>query len=97
MMYVNSIEPGEHAIITMDHNSLIINSIVLVNGGNQLFSSIIGPGGNGKVTHLMANKHSLAINSALVQVPFMGGRPELSSFPSRILTIIFSHSTPASG
>jgi hypothetical protein len=34
-------------------------------------------GGNGKVIHLTANEHSLAINSASVQVSFMGGRPEI--------------------
>jgi hypothetical protein len=50
---------------------------MLVNGGTQLVSSSTGPGGNGNVIHLMANKHSLVINGALVQVLLMGGRPEI--------------------
>jgi hypothetical protein len=88
-MYVQPIVPGVHAIITTNPNSLIICGNMLVNGGNQLVSSSTGSGGNGKVIHLTANKHSLAVNSALVQVSFMGvnsalvqvlfmgGRPEI--------------------
>jgi hypothetical protein len=68
-----------------------------VNGGNQLVSSSKGPGGNGKVIHLMTNEHSLVINGALVQVLLMVLDLKLSSSPSRIPTIISSHSTPASG
>jgi hypothetical protein len=78
-VYVHSIVLGVHAIITTNPNSLIICGNMLANGGNQLVSSSTGPGGNGKVIHLMANEHSLAINSASVQVLFMGCRPEIEN------------------
>jgi hypothetical protein len=76
-MYVYSIVPGVHAIIATNPNSLIICGDMLVNGGDQLVSISTGSGGNGKVIHLTAYQHSLAINSASVQVSFMSGRPEI--------------------
>jgi hypothetical protein len=76
-MYVHSIVPGVHAFITTNPNFLIICGNMLVNGGNQLVSGSTWDLEAKSSTCLMANKHSLTINSASVQVSFMGGRPEI--------------------